>query len=408
VRIVFATSCPSPWGGSEELWEAAAQRLLDEPANRIGIAKPGLEPNYARFQALADRGAHVWKVKNGAGPIAAVLTSLLRVRIDGLRLTAVHFALLVIRFRPSLVVISQGEAYDGMSLVRVCRVLDVPYIVITHKASETLWPADAWREIYRANYAAARRVAFVSQHNLELTQDQLGLRIPTACVLSNPVPTGRQEGPLPWPDDSPTGLVRLACVARLFPAEKGQDTLLRILSQDRWRERPILLTLYGIGQNQETLQGMATHLGLTNVRFAGQASDVLEVWRTEHALVLPSRAEGLPLALVEAMMCGRPVIVSNAGGNGELVDDDRTGFLAAGTEAAAFEEALERAWQRRAEWPQIGLRAAEDIRRRVSADPAGDLADVIKAEAGPARFPLPTRLRARARGAGDAAIDYQR
>jgi glycosyltransferase involved in cell wall biosynthesis len=279
-----------------------------------------------------------------------------------------------------------------MPLARVCRALDVPYVVLTHRATETLWPSDSWRQIYRANYATARRVVFVSQHNLELTQDQLGLRIPAACVLSNPVPTGRQEGPLPWPD-SPTGLVRLACVARLFPAEKGQDTLLRILAQDRWRARSILLTLYGVGQDQASLQGMAAHLGLTNVRFAGQATNVLEVWRTEHALVLPSRVEGLPLALVEAMMCGRPVIVSNAGGNGELVDDGRTGFVAGGTEAAVFEDALERAWQRRAEWPQIGLLAAEDIRRRVSPDPAGDLAEIIRSEAGPARFPLPTRRR---------------
>ena len=93
------------------------------------------------------------------------------------------------------------------------------------------------------------------------------------------------------------------------------------------------------------------------------------------------------------MMCGRPVIVSNAGGNGELVDDGRTGFVAGGTEAAVFEDALERAWQRRAEWPQIGLLAAEDIRRRVSPDPAGDLAEIIRSEAGPARFPLPTRRR---------------
>ena len=175
------------------MWCAGAEHLLDDPTNCVGIAKPGLERNHPRFVALANRGARVWKVRTKTGPLAAVLSSVLRVRIDRLRLTAVHFALLVMRFRPSVVVVSQGEAYDGMPLARVCRALDVPYVVLTHRATETLWPSDSWRQIYRANYATARRVVFVSQHNLELTQDQLGLRIPAACVLSNPVPTGRQR-----------------------------------------------------------------------------------------------------------------------------------------------------------------------------------------------------------------------
>ena len=81
------------------------------------------------------------------------------------------------------------------------------------------------------------------------------------------------------------------------------------------------------------------------------------------------------------MMCGRPAIVSDVGGNSEVIDDGRTGFLASGPELDAFDAALERAWQEREQWPAMGARAAVDIRRRVSADPGGDLVKVIETAA---------------------------
>ena len=52
------------------------------------------------------------------------------------------------------------------------------------------------------------------------------------------------------------------------------------------------------------------------------------IWAEHHALVLPSRFEGMPLVVVEAMLCGRPCIVTDVGGNAELIRDGINGFLA--------------------------------------------------------------------------------
>ena len=57
--------------------------------------------------------------------------------------------------------------------------------------------------------------------------------------------------------------------------------------------------------------------------------------------MLPSRFEGLPLALVEAMLCPRPAVVTNVAGNTEVIEDGETGFVAAAPTAGHLDEAME-------------------------------------------------------------------
>src|SRR5207245_589821 len=68
----------------------------------------------------------------------------------------------------------------------------------------------------------------------------------------------------------------------------------------------------------------------------------------------PSYAEGTPLALVEAMLCARPAVVTDVGGNAEWVEEGATGFLAAAPTARSIGDALERAWGARERWPALG------------------------------------------------------
>ena len=105
----------------------------------------------------------------------------------------------------------------------------------------------------------------------------------------------------------------------------------------------------------------------------GFSNNIEEVWREHHALVLPSRFEGNALAMIEAMLCGRMPIVTDVGRVTELVDDNRSGFIAPAATAELIDDALERAWQRRHEWQQMGAIAAADIRHRHSLRPAGRL-----------------------------------
>jgi glycosyltransferase involved in cell wall biosynthesis len=151
--------------------------------------------------------------------------------------------------------------------------------------------------------------------------------------------------------------------------------LFDVLGQPKWRTRPLQVTLFGGGGNYRGLVALSQMLDLTTVGFGGFVSDVRSIWATHHALVLPSRHEGLPLSLVEAMLCGRPAIVTDVAGNTELVEDNVTGFVAAAPTPSLFDDALERAWDRRSEWPVIGAAAARSVRQVIPADPAATFAD---------------------------------
>jgi glycosyltransferase involved in cell wall biosynthesis len=87
------------------------------------------------------------------------------------------------------------------------------------------------------------------------------------------------------------------------------------------------------------------------------------------------------------MMCGRTAIVTNVGGNGEVIEDGVTGFVAEASAEADVDEALERAWQRRSEWRAMGELAAKRIRELVPADPAARFADQLVQFAFTLRYP---------------------
>ncbi|NDC62559.1 MAG: glycosyltransferase [Planctomycetia bacterium] len=383
---MFLTSCPLPWGGSEELWAGAAQRLRGRgfrvPTGRSRPWERG--PMHPRWAALRAAGLGVGGF--GVSTLELAIPDAVRRFLPApianavTRLRDRWLAWKLRRCGGDLAVISQGQAYDGLypvNLPEVCRLAGVPYVLICQKSSETDWPFDVIRAEHRRCYEDAERVFFVSEHNRRITGQQLGVSFEHAEVVRNPFMVQADE-PLPWPT-SADGVVRLACVARMWPLEKGQDVLLNVLARDRWRMRPIAVDFYGEGPIARGLEEMARMLGLTNARFHGFVDDITAVWRDHHALVLPSRAEGLPLAQVEAMLCGRPVIVAAAGGTGEIVEEGEHGFVSGSATEDAFDACMERAWQRRDEWDAIGRRASEHVRRRFPADPCGDFADRVEA-----------------------------
>lgn len=120
------------------------------------------------------------------------------------------------------------------------------------------------------------------------------------------------------------GTIRLICVAR-FEAPKDQVTLLQALAMlpdDGWQ-----LTFVGDGPTQAECRRLVGELGLTQVIFAGERSDVAALLQQADVFVLTSRSESLPLSVLEAMRAGLPVIASDVGGMAELVEHGSTGFL---------------------------------------------------------------------------------
>ena len=355
------------WGGSEELWSATAAVLASD-GHRVTVFKSGVddsEPRIRRLRELSTRVRDLARFPLMPRRLFTLVRSLSSGAAYGHEVVRLLIGLALSR-RPDLVVVSQGGNHDGYPLAEVCRRLNLPYAIVSHKASELYWPADWQQKTIAAVYRSARACFFVSEHNRRLTEEQLGFPLPRAAVVRNPflVPW---EPRTDWPDDRHEW--RLACVGRLHPKEKGQDLLLRVLGRPRWRDRPLSVTFYGDGLQRASLERMAHNLGLTSVTFAGFVSDVSAIWSAHHGLILPSRCEGLPIVLVEAMLSGRVPIVTDVGGNAEVVDDGATGYVAAAPTEDALDGAMERAWNERHRWREIGATAAARIRTRIPREP---------------------------------------
>ncbi|MET8658891.1 glycosyltransferase [Streptomyces sp. NBUL23] len=175
----------------------------------------------------------------------------------------------------------------------------------------------------------------------------------------------RASLPLPRGADADAPLV--VCIGRLT-RQKGQDVLLRA-----WRRMPVAgarLVLVGDGPDREGLEASAP----PGVQFTGAREDVRPWIRAADVLVLPSRWEGMALAPLEAMACGRPVVLTDVNGAREslppgheehcLVPPEDPEALAAALTALLADPELRASLSRRA---LRHTRSAFDVRRTAGA-----------------------------------------
>ncbi len=90
----------------------------------------------------------------------------------------------------------------------------------------------------------------------------------------------------------------------------------------------------------------------------------------------------MPLALIESMFCGRPAVVTRAGGNAELVGDGVEGFVSAGMHPEIIRETLERAWDARERWQEMGKAAYARADQLVPKDWAAQMLALVASAIG--------------------------
>jgi colanic acid/amylovoran biosynthesis glycosyltransferase len=135
----------------------------------------------------------------------------------------------------------------------------------------------------------------------------------------------------------------LVCTGRLVP-DKGQSVLLQALALLHGRGIPLHATLIGGGVDEARLKLLARELGIANdVRFTSALShaDTLACLRRADIFALPSFAEGVPVALMEAMSLGIPCVSTSIAGIPELIRTGRDGLLVAPGDTLALADALE-------------------------------------------------------------------
>ena len=166
--------------------------------------------------------------------------------------------------------------------------------------------------------------------------------------------------PLPEPAGPPT----VAFVGRLLD-DKGIRTLIAAFHLLRAQGTDVRLLIAGTpdpANPASVTQGEAeawnNEPGIT---WLGQVDDIPGLWRRAHIAVLPSRREGLPLSLLEAAACGRPMVATDVPGCREIAIDGETGLLVGVDDPAALAAAIGRL----AAAPQLRAQFGEAARRLV-------------------------------------------
>ena len=166
------------------------------------------------------------------------------------------------------------------------------------------------------------------------------------------------DAPPPFPEWAGHTLLT---VCRLVPW-KGVDAIVRCLPH----LPGMRLVVVGDGALRKSLAELASTLGVADrVVFTGllSAAQVRQGMRHANAFVLNSTYEGLPHVVLEAMAAGLPVIATNAGGTGEVVENEVTGLLIPIGDEAALAGAIGRLWRE----PELGRRLVAAATTRIAA-----------------------------------------
>lgn len=338
-NIVFVSSNTlSNEGGSELLWKKTAIRLAGA-GHSVHACIARLSKDVPEIERKLVRGG----VSVSRYP-----------ELPGFLFPAM-FLQMVRRKRPDLIVINQLGIRDGIAWAERCVASRIPFLLISQAVRVKDWPNDQLAKKMLSVYGEALENIFVSESGYQLFCREVGGTLPRVSTIYNEMKLS-EDCHIPWPDKS--GGLRLACVSRIDPSDKGQDLLLDVLQQTKWKKRKLTVSLIGQGTMQESFARTIERAGLSSrLVMKGFIEDVKTIWADHHGLVLPSREEAMSIALLEAMNCGRLVIATPGADHRKFIQDGVTGFLMGAASASELDAALERAWESRTRWRSMGEKA---------------------------------------------------
>jgi glycosyltransferase involved in cell wall biosynthesis len=158
----------------------------------------------------------------------------------------------------------------------------------------------------------------------------------------------------------------LGTVGRLT-YQKGFDILLHALSLSRRNDFSLLI--FGVGEDESKLRALVAKLNLgERVCFAGYRRDMPCLLGSLDLYIQPSRFEGMPLALLEAMAAACPIVATRVDGNIDLIEDGTHGWLVPAENTVMLASAIDEAISDRDEARRRGAAARRRVATRFSVD----------------------------------------
>jgi glycosyltransferase involved in cell wall biosynthesis len=257
---------------------------------------------------------------------------------------------LIKRFRPHII---HSHLLKANWIGRIMAYVNkVPEISTIHTVSAFLNPIEVLLERYTASLATVN-VCCSKYVALDNTKK---IKRPFNYYIYNAIETG----------DSPVKKVidpyRLLVVSRIDLKQKAFLELIEAISILKEKGRQFTVDIYGDGQDIKKLEKKISKLGLKkNITLRGFIFKPITVMPLYSVFILPSKIEGLPISILEAVSFGLVVVASNVGSIPEIIEDGKTGFLIDGYSPANIAKTLIRVVDMRNDLPRIAVTARRKI-----------------------------------------------
>jgi len=220
------------------------------------------------------------------------------------------------RLRPDIVHthLVHADVYGALGTGRVP--------LVSTKHNDDRFRLGPFRHVERLITRKAAKVIAITEALRRFCVDRVGLPAAKVEVVHyglDALPPGWGDaGDVPLPDDARV----LLCVGRLAE-QKGVDVAVRALARVREQVPSAVLVVLGEGPERPRLEALAGE----GVFLPGRVGDPAAWYRRAELLVHPARWEGFGLALLEAMLAGKPVVATRVSSAPEIVADGETGLL---------------------------------------------------------------------------------
>jgi len=246
------------------------------------------------------------------------------------------------------------------------RWLGVPHVVTLH-GNESVMEVWRRRAALRWSFRSSRAFVAVSDHGRTQMQVRLGLPEGAVRVIPNGVPVREGERELTrrklGVDDDEVLILTVGNLRR----RKGHAVLLEALAelQRSGCGAPFQLAVAGDGRQRENLTQLTRELGLGDrVHLLGHRDDIPDLQAASDIFAMPSYWEGMPLAILEAMIIGKAIVASNVGGIPEMLRAGESGLLVPAGDPLALASAL----RELIEDPALRQRVGAAARRHAEAE----------------------------------------
>ena len=250
------------WGGSEVLWGRTARKLLADGHEVTANYKWWPEQAYV-LEQFEKEGGELWL--RGAPKKQSAIRRMLPQNHPSVHHNASSEWLEATR--PDAVLITLGYHPDRIEVADDCIRLGIPYTINVQCASNFFFIHSDQLDVYREWYKNAAKVYFVSEENQLKLENNIAMKLDNAEIIANPFNVEFDADP-EWPESKTT---KIACVGRIHFQSKGQDMIVDVMKQEKWKNRDLEITFYGHDQGQKKqLEALISIYGLEDrLKFGG-------------------------------------------------------------------------------------------------------------------------------------------